>query len=248
MSGPARRTRPPGAAELGGYREFYSGQAERFSEIMHSTLEGRYESPVAGLTGDRDLMRRLRELAAPGGRGLDAGCGAGARDVHLHRRAGFAAFGVDAVPAALEVAHRAHPELRGRLALADLGRGLPLRSASVDFVLCNAVVQHLPQDRGLGVALAEIGRVLRPGGVLQLMFKTGRGRVVVHDPEYGVDRVFQLYPVRPVLRRLAELGLAVIPGGDGRPGGVMRFADPKRMPHCVLFARKRGGRGGADRG
>ncbi len=42
---------------------------------------------------------------------------------------------------------------------------LPLRSDSVDGILCEMVLEHVPQAR---IALAEFGRVLKPGGRMYL--------------------------------------------------------------------------------
>ena len=66
----------------------------------------------------RDEMaayERLKELVKPGARGLDAGCGAGARDVHLLGLAGFDMMGVDVVPENIEVSKSLHPELADRV-------------------------------------------------------------------------------------------------------------------------------------
>jgi len=53
-----------------------------------------------------------------------------------------------------------------QLSLAGLGESLPLASSSVDLAICFNALDHM-QDPG--AALAEIRRVLRPGGTLLLM-------------------------------------------------------------------------------
>ena len=90
------------------------------------------------------------------------------------------------------------------------------------------------------VTLPEFFRLLRPGGILQLMFKTGSGLGTIYDRDYGADRTFQLYTVDEVVGVLQSQGLSVIPAEDDKLGGVMYFTDPKPMEHCVLFARKVG--------
>ena len=70
---------------------------------------------------------------------------------------------------------------------------LPFDDGSFDFVMCNAVIQHIDPEVVRTVVLPELARVLRPGGVLQLMFKNGRGVISIFDQDYGVDRTFRLY-------------------------------------------------------
>jgi len=62
--------------------EFYRHHAHRYSDVAHQLLQAFYtRSSHPALKEDFDLLDRLVQLA-PGRRGLDAGCGAGARDVH----------------------------------------------------------------------------------------------------------------------------------------------------------------------
>ena len=111
-------------------------------------------------------------------------------------------------------------------------------------MLCNAVIQHVPSDVVYDRVLSEFARVLRPGGVLQLMFKTGRGVETAIDGAYGstgVSRSFVLYDERELLEALAALGLRLIEeGADGKLGGLLYFDDNKPMRHCVFWARKDG--------
>jgi len=89
---------------------------------------------------------------------LDCGCGAGATMAHLDE-AGFRAVGVDVSTALLAEAVCRVP---GRALRAEAGR-LPLRAACCDGVFCECVLSALPQPEA---ALAEIARVLVPGGFL----------------------------------------------------------------------------------
>ena len=135
-------------------------------------------------------------------------------------------------------ARRRHPDIAERVSVTDLREPLSYADASFDFVLCNAVIQHIAPEIVLGVTLPGFARLLKAGGVLQLMFKVGRGIATVYDKDYGADRTFQLYGVDEVTAVLAEHGLSVIPPEGEKLGGVMYFTDPKPMDHCVLFARK----------
>ena len=104
------------------------------------------------------------------------------------------------------------------------------------------MIQHIPPEVVFGRVLPEFARVLRPGGVLQLMFKPGRGEETVVDGAYGANGVFrsyQLYDEQEILDALKALGLTLIEEGpDGRLGGLIYFEDNKPMRHCVLWARK----------
>ena len=196
---------------------------------------------------DRDLYLRLSELAAPGP-GLDAGCGAGALEMSYLTELGFEMFGLDAATENVEIARRLHPEFAERLMVADLREPLPFDDASFEVVLCNAVIQHVPPQAVFDRVLPEFARVLRPGGVLQLMFKPGRGIATALDGAYGeggVSRSFALYDERELLETVSNLGLHIIKETpDGRMGGLIYFDDNKPMRHCVFWARKDDGAAG----
>ena len=60
--------------------EFYRSHAHRYAEVSQQLLQSVYiKSSHPKLKGDMDLLERFIELAH-GRMGLDAGCGAGARD------------------------------------------------------------------------------------------------------------------------------------------------------------------------
>ena len=125
----------------------------------------------------RDILRRRRLVrdalaASPGERILDVGCGPGFYVVELLEEVGDAGsvVGVDSSPQMLAVAARRaeeHPNVAFHEADAA---SLPLEDESFDAILSVQVVEYVPDaDR----ALAEMHRVLRPGG-----------RVVVWDVDW----------------------------------------------------------------
>ena len=217
--------------------EFYRERASEYAALRQVFANRSHPD----FREDRDLYRRLAELARPG-LGLDAGCGAGALEMSYLAELGFDMFGLDAVPENIQVARAMRPEFADRLRVADIQAPLPFDDSSFEVVLCNAVIQHLPPDVVFAGVLPEFARVLRPGGVLQLMFKLGRGLETAVDGAYGtagVSRSFQLYDEQELLEALAALGLSLIEeGADGRMGGLLYFDDNKPMRHCIFWTRK----------
>ncbi|MEU5865806.1 class I SAM-dependent methyltransferase [Nonomuraea sp. NPDC047529] len=105
----------------------------------------------------------MLELAGDvtGRRVLDAGCGSGPLFAELRDR-GAVVTGVDASAGMLELARRrlgADADLR----VADLGSPLPLPDGEFDDVIASLVLHYLED---WGPALAELRRVLKPGGRL----------------------------------------------------------------------------------
>jgi ubiquinone/menaquinone biosynthesis C-methylase UbiE len=113
----------------------------------------------------RSLSATLRELsAAPEERVLDVGCGTGALlEAVRERWPGAAGVGVDLSLEMLAIARRRLPPAVALVA-ADAGR-LPFADGAFDGATCTSVLHHWPEP---ATALAEVARVLRPGGRLVL--------------------------------------------------------------------------------
>jgi SAM-dependent methyltransferase len=152
----------------------------------------------------------------PGMTVLDLGCGEGRHAFEAYRR-GASVVALDwgvsevgttkrwlgAIAEAEEAADGAHYEVvRGDLL------ALPFPDASVDRVMASEVLEHIPDDV---TAMAEIARVLKPGG-----------RAVVTVPRYGPERIcwalsdeyhanegghIRIYTAPVVRTRLAAVGL-----------------------------------------
>ena len=106
----------------------------------------------------------------PAGTVLDVGCGPGSVTSSLARAAGAAALalGVDISEPMLARAVRSESGPQVGFMRADAQR-LPLRDETVDAVVSIAALQLIPDPVA---ALAEMWRVLRPGGRLALMVPT----------------------------------------------------------------------------
>jgi SAM-dependent methyltransferase len=103
----------------------------------------------------------VREILGglPRGVALDAACGTGRHSAYL-ATLGHTVIGVDSSSAMLERAREKVPD--GEFHVADLEK-LPLPDDHVDLVVCALALMHVPD---LDAVLAELVRVLRPGGHL----------------------------------------------------------------------------------
>lgn len=221
--------------------DFYRTHAEQFAEASPRFLDAHYKNSThPKLRSDKDIIGRFRQLITPAGKGLDAGCGAGARDVFLYWQAGYDVYGIDVIEENIEVAVKLHPEIADRVSVADVSRPLEFPDAFFDFVLCNCVIQHLSPETVTDVTFPELARVLKRNGVMQLTFKLGSGIKSAYDSDYDTDRTFLLYEVESVVTSLRSNGLEVISGDEQELGGTVLYDDPKPMRHCLLYARKSG--------
>jgi ubiquinone/menaquinone biosynthesis C-methylase UbiE len=130
----------PTAEGYGSWAELYDQQGNQLIEL---------EQPIV-----REMVDGL-----PAGVALDAACGTGRHSAYLASR-GHTVIGVDSSPAMLERARAKVPG--GEFHLADL-HDLPLPDDHVDLVVCALALMHVPD---IEPVLAELVRVLRPGGSL----------------------------------------------------------------------------------
>lgn len=143
-------------------RRSYDAVADDYDRF----LEGVFDR----LTLERALLGAFAELVGPGATVVETGCGTGEVTRQL-RRLGLRVVATDLSVGMLRVARRRDPGTALAAAALDF---LPLADASVGGAACWYVLQHLPDD-AVDVALAELHRVVRPGGTVLLGFHSGTG-------------------------------------------------------------------------
>lgn len=111
----------------------------------------------------------LRGNITPGMRIVDAGCGYGRNLVHLLRE-GCEVFALDADPDGVAHVRQLSAMLDTGLPAANFQIGviekMPFQDSFADVVLCNSVLHFARDEKHFRAMLAELWRVLRPGGML----------------------------------------------------------------------------------
>jgi SAM-dependent methyltransferase len=138
-----------------------------------------------------ELGPRFLGLAGDGGRVLDLGCGAG-RDLGWLLGQGVDVIGGD-LSAGMLAQARSQVESHGggRLIRLDM-TSLPFPDGAFGGVWCSASLLHLPKQVSPR-ALAEMQRVLPPGGPLLLGIQEGDGEGWESGPYEAVERFFARY-------------------------------------------------------
>jgi SAM-dependent methyltransferase len=139
---------------------------EAFVARRFDALAGRFRAAVDA--DDFRLLALIRGLdPGPGRRLLDVGCGKGRFAARL-AGLGSGVVGLDPSPAMIGAAS-------GITKVLGSARRLPFAAASFDGAYAVEVLEHLDDD-GLERAIAEMARVVRPGGRVVLIDKNRRAR------------------------------------------------------------------------
>lgn len=198
-------------------------------EVLHGAWF--YDALVWVLTRGRDRQFRRRVLGhaelSSGQSVLDVGCGTGTLAILARDAVGPAGevHGMDPSPEMIARARRkaAREGVRVEFENASV-ESLPFRDARFDAVLSTLMLHHLPADvRSRGVA--EVVRVLKPGGRLVAVDIGGAGAGAAHGSHagfrgrprwgflHGRRHGHHDYSFSDVERLLAAAGLEVAVGG-----------------------------------
>ena len=219
------------------------GRATRAEPVRKDPKSAYFDSIAARWDGWEDLPALDRALAAelasfpvsPAEAVLDVGCGTGnlTRAILSRLSASGKVTAVDISPRMIEAARRKIADPRADWLVADV-RSLPLPPASFDRVICFSVWPHIDDP---DAAAEEIGRVLKPGGLLHVWHASSRTRInEIHASAGEAVRGDVLPPAREtadLLRRHGfqpttviddETRYLVIAGYPGRGAGKRREA------------------------
>lgn len=201
----------------------------------------RYLFSRRGLWVINTPYRRILAAAGiqPTDRVLDLGCGIGNILIALAERIEFVkpAIGIDVSPTLIELGRR-EVGRAGLDRLIDLrvasGRTLPFDDQTFDVVLTSHVIKHLDDD-ALPRTLADVHRVLRPGGRFLLWeFKKSpfSALLFISARATGLPPPFRLRNEATLHERLLAAGFSAV---DRVPTGV--FLMPP-VPRLALLARR----------
>jgi ubiquinone/menaquinone biosynthesis C-methylase UbiE len=176
------------------------------------------------------LIARLGELLPRESLLLDLGCGPGRETAEL-QAAGWGVVGLDIADAFLRIARTRFPSfgfVRGDMV------HLPFGAASFDGVWAAASLLHLAAGE-VGSALAEVTRVLRPGGILYCSMQIGSVAGMVPPTEHETvqaERYYTFYEPGDWRGRLEDAGFE-----------TLSFDAIEFPPHIAATSCNRGARG-----
>jgi SAM-dependent methyltransferase len=201
----------------------YDAMAEAYTAFIGEAFAGEPLNHV--------MVQVFADLVRQGGGGpvADVGCGPGHVTAYLRDR-GVDAFGVDLSPQLVATARAANPGVR--FDVGDMG-SLEIASGTLAGVLANYSIIHTPPG-ALPATLAELSRVVAPGGHLLVAFQAlGDAGRTAEPFDHKVSPAWRYSPDH-VMGVLAESGaeevarLVIAPGEDPVRG----------FPQAHLLARK----------
>ncbi len=175
------------------------------AEPLAEPAPGSREAALAerrGALADAEEDATFRALAplAAGRRALVVGCGTGAGVGALLAAGAANVVGTDSDPRALELAARTHAAAGALFERAE-PEALPFAAGSFGLVICVGALEESP---GTAPVLAELRRVLEPGGLLAVSVAVARQDEALADPAL-------VFANRELYARRASLGAALLP-------------------------------------
>jgi ubiquinone/menaquinone biosynthesis C-methylase UbiE len=168
------------------------GQDLRKIEKVYDTVAKDYADTFSGehekKPKDREVLHRFRQEISQGKPVWDFGCGPGQTTKYLSDL-GLEISGLDLSDRMLEEARRLHPEIQFRQGNI---LGLDFENDSIAGAVAFYAFVHFTPEQ-VGLALREIFRVLRPGGLFLLTFHIGEETIHIDeflDKQVDIDFMF----------------------------------------------------------
>lgn len=161
-------------------------------------------------------------------RGLDIGAGPGGCNGHW-----FQNSVIDGCDVEKEVVDSLPKEFYNKCFTYTLGsQKLHYQSESLDFIICSCVIQHLKSFEELDKAMQEMSRVLKPGGLIYIMFKAGTNDTdLTHfNSYYKEQRTFRVFHPANVVSLGQKYNLHVM--------SQEKLVDSNWIPYCYLVFEK----------
>lgn len=122
---------------------------------------------------------------------LDAGCGEGRNAVYFIQK-GYQIFGIDPNEMAVQycrfLSNSLNPEFDAQRFQAGSLEEIPFHAGAFDAVICSAVLHFAKNVDNFWQMIAEIDRVLKPGGIFWFRMTTGFAGILEESQDLGNDR------------------------------------------------------------
>lgn len=191
-------------------------QSRRIVRIYERAFRPALTRAVGGPSYAREEAFLRRWFEPVGGLVLDIACGTGRYTRMLRQASGQPTVGLD-----LSRPMLAHARARswGCTFVRGSAQALPLRAGSVGAVNCFGALHLFPDPVA---ALAEMGRVLAPGGSLTCLTASDRDRRPLWQPAFSRLAAISFLPLEDVERGLQRGGLELL--HHSRHGAMALFA------------------------
>lgn len=179
------------------------------SHVLHNPRAYDWLARIVTLGGEARFRRRTVDLGKlqSGQTVLDVGCGTGTLLVEAAKRVGPSGF-VHGVDRSLEMLAHAQRKAVAQDVRAEFHEGssdcLPFPNASFDVAFCTLTLHHLPAAVQLAT-IAEMRRVLRPGGRMVIVDMQRTGKIAAAFSHIGLIHLFRSRATIPDWEKIEEL-------------------------------------------